>query len=263
MTLNLEISKLVRELKKRKPKKILVQLPEGVKQNVFDINKIFKDLEIEVIYSGETCWGGCSVAVQEAEALGADLIVHFGHAEFIKMDFPILYMEVRDELDLKPILEKSLKSLEKYKTISLSYSIQHRHDLDMIKKFYEDNGKKVLLSKKLGVAAYDGHVVGCEYSGLKSIEEEVDAFVVIGNNFHSMGAALAVKKPVILIDVYNYEIKDMSDLRNKIEMFLRNKYNLMFFGIILIAFIIRLYYFIYTYNQPLWWDEAEYMSMAN
>ena len=216
MTLNFELEKLISELKKRKPKKILVQLPEGVKQNVFDINKIFKDLEIEVIYSGETCWGGCSVAVQEAEALGADLIVHFGHAEFIKMDFPILYMEVRDELDLKPILEKSLKSLEKYKTISLSYSIQHRHDLDMIKKFYEDNGKKVLLSKKLGVASYDGHVVGCEYSGLKSIEEEVDAFVVIGNNFHSMGAALAVKKPVILIDVYNYEIKDMSDLRNKI-----------------------------------------------
>ena len=216
MTLNFELEKLISELKKRKPKKILVQLPEGVKQNVFDINKIFKELEIEVIYSGETCWGGCSVAVQEAEALGADLIVHFGHAEFIKMDFPILYMEVRDELDLKPILEKSLKSLEKYKTISLSYSIQHRHDLDMIKKFYEDNGKKVLLSKKLGVASYDGHVVGCEYSGLKSIEEEVDAFVVIGNNFHSMGAALAVKKPVILIDVYNYEIKDMSDLRNKI-----------------------------------------------
>lgn len=54
----------------------------------------------------------------------------------------------------------------------------------------------------------------------------------------------------------------MNDLRNKIELFLRDKYNLMFLGIILIAFVIRLYYFIYTYNQPLWWDEAEYMSMA-
>lgn len=50
--------------------------------------------------------------------------------------------------------------------------------------------------------------------------------------------------------------------RDKLENFLRDKYNLMFLGIILIAFIIRLYYFIHTYNQPLWWDEAEYMSMA-
>jgi 4-amino-4-deoxy-L-arabinose transferase-like glycosyltransferase len=50
--------------------------------------------------------------------------------------------------------------------------------------------------------------------------------------------------------------------RDKTEHFLRNKYNLMFLGILLIAFVIRIYYFIYTYNQPLWWDEAEYMSMA-
>ena len=54
----------------------------------------------------------------------------------------------------------------------------------------------------------------------------------------------------------------MDDFRNKIENFLRDKYNLMFLGVLLIAFVIRFYYFIYTYNQPLWWDEAEYMSMA-
>jgi len=54
----------------------------------------------------------------------------------------------------------------------------------------------------------------------------------------------------------------MGNFRNKLELFLRNKYNLMFLGILLLAFIVRLYYFIHTYNQPLWWDEAEYMSMA-
>jgi len=52
------------------------------------------------------------------------------------------------------------------------------------------------------------------------------------------------------------------DIRNKVERFLRDKYSLMFLGVLLIAFVIRLYYFIQTYNQPLWWDEAEYMSMA-
>src|SRR3989344_6431855 len=54
----------------------------------------------------------------------------------------------------------------------------------------------------------------------------------------------------------------MPNAREFIERFLRDKYNLMFLGVILIAFVIRLYYFIQTYNQPLWWDEAEYMSMA-
>jgi|TARA_Y100000034_G_C6872339_1_gene398449 2-(3-amino-3-carboxypropyl)histidine synthase len=216
MTLNFEIQKLVSELKKIKPKKVLVQLPEGIKRNVAEISKTIEDLGIEVIFSGETSWGGCSIALQEAEALEVDLIVHFGHAKFIDTNFPVLYIEVRDELDLKPILEKSLKELEKFKTLGLSYSIQHRHDVENIKKFYEDNGKKIILSKKKGLVEYEGHVVGCQYTGLKSIEKQVDAFVVIGNNFHSLGATLNIEKPVILIDVYNDEVKSMEKLRDKI-----------------------------------------------
>ena len=216
MTLNFEKDKLIEELKKRKPKKVLVQLAEGIKQNAPEISEWIEDLGIEVIFSGETCWGGCSVAVQEAEALGVDLIVHFGHAEFIKVDFPILYMEVRDELDLTPLLEKSLKDLEKYQKLGLSYSIQHRHDIENIERFYEDKGKKITLSKKRGTNAYEGHITGCDYRGLKEIQEEVDAFVIIGNQFHSMGAVLAVEKPVILIDVYNDSVREMEGIRDKI-----------------------------------------------
>jgi 2-(3-amino-3-carboxypropyl)histidine synthase len=162
MVLNFEKEKLIEELKKRKPKKVLVQLAEGIKQNAPEISDWIEELGIEVIFSGETCWGGCSVAVQEAQAFGVDLIVHFGHAEFIRVDFPVLYIEVRDELNLTPLLEKSLKDLEKYQKLSLSYSIQHRHDIENIKKFYEDNGKKIILSKKRGTNAYEGHVTGCD-----------------------------------------------------------------------------------------------------
>ncbi|MBI4117018.1 diphthamide biosynthesis enzyme Dph2 [Candidatus Pacearchaeota archaeon] len=216
MTLNFELPKLVRELKKRKPKKVLVQLPEGIKQNAAEISGAIEKLGIKVIFSGETAWGGCALALQEAEALKVDLIVHFGHAEFIKTKFPVLYIEVRDELDLKPILEKSLKKIEKFKTLGLSYSIQHRHDVEMIKEFYEKRGKKIILSKKIGFAAYEGHVIGCEYRGLKAIEKDVDAFLIIGNQFHSMGAALAVEKPVVLVDVYNDDVKSMDGLREKI-----------------------------------------------
>ncbi len=40
------------------------------------------------------------------------------------------------------------------------------------------------------------------------------------------------------------------------------KKNWVFVGIILFALIIRIYYFILTNGQVLWWDEAEYMNMA-
>lgn len=216
MVLNFETEHLIKELKKIKPKRVLVQLPEGIKQNAFEISKIFSDLKIEVVFSGETCWGGCSIAINEAKDVQADLIVHFGHAEFIKMDFPILYIEVRDELNLTPLLKKSLNALKNFKRIGFSYSIQHRHDLDNILNFYKENGKEILLSEKKGMVAYEGHIVGCQYRGLKAIEDKVDAFVIMGNNFHAMGAAMSVDKPVILVDVYNHEIKDMKGVREKI-----------------------------------------------
>jgi len=216
MTLDFEKEKLINELKKRKPKKVLVQLAEGIKKNAPEIGEWIKALGIEVIFSGETCWGGCDIAVDEARAVGADLIVHFGHAEFIRTDFPVIYIGVKDILNLNLLLEESLKSLEKYKTIGLSYSIQHKHDLENIKRFYEEKGKKVILSKKIGNVAYEGQILGCQYEGLKTIQDKVDCFIIIGNQFHSMGATLAVKKPVILIDVYNNDVKTMEGLRDKI-----------------------------------------------
>ena len=106
MTLNFEIEKVVRELKKRKPKKVLVQLPEGIKQKAIEISETIENLGIEVIFSGETSWGACSIAVQEAEALQVDLIVHFGHAKFIDTDFPILYIEVKDELIFNEVVKQ-------------------------------------------------------------------------------------------------------------------------------------------------------------
>jgi len=216
MTLDFEKEKLIKELKKRKPKRVLIQLAEGIKQNSTEMAEIFNELGIEAIFSGETSWGACAPAVQEAEALGADLIVHFGHAEFIKINFPILYIEVRDILDLNPLLEKSLKILKKYKKIGFSYSVQHRHDVEKIEEFYKNHGKEVSLSKKLGHVAYEGHIVGCQYAGLKAIENQVDCFVILGNQFHGMGAVLSVEKPVVLLDVYNNNVRELSGLRNKI-----------------------------------------------
>ena len=216
MALDFEKEKLINELKKRRPEKVLVQLAEGIKKNAPEIGEWIKSLGIEVVFSGETCWGGCDIAVDEARAVGADLIVHFGHAEFIRTDFPVIYINVKDVLKLNSLLEKSVGFLEKYKTIGLSYSIQHRHDIENIKRFYENSDKKVILSKKIGNVAHEGHITGCQYEGLKVIQNDVDCFVIIGNQFHSMGATLAVKKPVVLIDVYNNNVRTMEDLRDKI-----------------------------------------------
>ncbi|MBS3140774.1 glycosyltransferase family 39 protein [Candidatus Woesearchaeota archaeon] len=48
----------------------------------------------------------------------------------------------------------------------------------------------------------------------------------------------------------------------KTREFFKDKENRYLALILIFAFLIRLFYFMKTFQQPLWWDEAEYMSMA-
>lgn len=50
--------------------------------------------------------------------------------------------------------------------------------------------------------------------------------------------------------------------KEKIKDWFKDRDNLILVGIFIFAIIIRLYYFFLTKNQPLWWDEAEYMLKA-
>jgi len=48
----------------------------------------------------------------------------------------------------------------------------------------------------------------------------------------------------------------------KIKNWFKNKNNLILFAIIVFAFAVRLYFFVLVKNQPVWWDESEYLNMA-
>jgi 4-amino-4-deoxy-L-arabinose transferase-like glycosyltransferase len=51
-------------------------------------------------------------------------------------------------------------------------------------------------------------------------------------------------------------------MKKKIISWFKDKENLPIIALIVFSIIIRLYYFFLTKNQPLWWDEAEYLNMA-
>jgi len=50
--------------------------------------------------------------------------------------------------------------------------------------------------------------------------------------------------------------------KEKLKNWLKDPYNLALIGILIFTFAIRFHYFLMTKSQPLWWDEAEYMSAA-
>ena len=74
---DLEIEKIKKIIEEKRPKTVLIQLPDGLKPLA---NKIVDDLQTEgteiYIWAG-TCFGACDIPNVEF-----DLLVQFGHSEF-------------------------------------------------------------------------------------------------------------------------------------------------------------------------------------
>ncbi|MBI4399825.1 diphthamide synthesis protein, partial [Candidatus Micrarchaeota archaeon] len=69
--------------------RVLLQFPEGLKSKALKIAKKYEKKGYEVFISSSPCYGACDIAIEEAKACKADKILHFGHAEFTKIDYPI------------------------------------------------------------------------------------------------------------------------------------------------------------------------------
>ena len=217
MDYDFEEERIIEEIKKIKARKVLLQLPDGMKKEAFRITDLIrKNTNAGGVVSGSSCWGGCDLAIDEAKKIKAGLLIHFGHAPFVKVDFPVLYVELYSKLDVVKLLDRNIEKLNINK-IGLVGSVQYVKQFENLRKYLESKGKRVFIPRKKGFAAYDGHVVGCEYNSLKSIENEVDGFLVIGNKFHSLGAALmCVNKDVYLLNEQSNKLELMNVERDKV-----------------------------------------------
>src|SRR3989337_1233945 len=91
-----EIERLKEEITKRGAKRVLFQLPEGLKTKGLCLPSTAKKLGPVAIVSADPCYGACDLAFQEAESLGADLLVHYGHSEITPGHrVPTIYIEAR------------------------------------------------------------------------------------------------------------------------------------------------------------------------
>ncbi|MCL4404564.1 diphthamide biosynthesis enzyme Dph2, partial [Candidatus Marsarchaeota archaeon] len=193
--------------------RILIQFPEGLKQKALEYAKSLEAKGDEVIISASPNFGACDLALDEARNLNVDKLIHYGHAEFNKVDFNVEYVpyEIDAPLDLLP---KSLELLKDFKTIGLVTTVQHLHQLEAIKRFYESNGKTVLIGKPFGFAKHPGQILGCDIGSSSSVDSKVDAHVYFGGGiFHPLGAVLNTKKPFLAIEPFDNKVEFIDKLR--------------------------------------------------
>lgn len=80
LELDLEIEKAIKEIKKQKARRILIQLPEGLKPQATKLaDEIRSKTNAKVLIWLGSCYGSCDVP-QSLEKLDIDLIIQFGHS---------------------------------------------------------------------------------------------------------------------------------------------------------------------------------------
>src|SRR6266568_4376266 len=194
---DLEEDKLLAEITERGARRILIQLPDGLKNEGTRLAGLVREKTgADVFVSAVPAWGACDLSVDAATRLRADLLVHYGHNEFLRDSsngVPVVYIPAKSNHDITPVVERAV-SLLQGKTVGLATTIQHLHKVSEAAKFLEAKGFNVQTPGRGPWAHETGQVLGCDYFGLRRIQCQVDSFLIVGSYFHGLGAALSVEK---------------------------------------------------------------------
>lgn len=219
----IDVEATVEKLRQMNAKKILLQLPDGLKPRVFDyFTRLSR--EFNVIVSSEGFYGACDTGNMEVYR-DVDCIVQMGHSEMpnVKYPKPVIFEEYRNEkpveIDpsiLEPIVEKG------FGHIGMVASIQYMDEMGAVRDALEKRGIKVSVGPADRRMKYPGQVIGCNFSAAHSVESSVDAFLVVSTGmFHAIGVQLSTSKDVFLLDLND---RSLRSIRDETDRFVRRRY---------------------------------------
>src|SRR3989344_1474548 len=185
--------------------RIMLQFPEGLKTQALEEAAKLEKQGHEVFVASAPCYGACDICLDEARNVKAEKIMHFGHAEFMKVksDIEIEYVPYFLDVDWAKsysVLEKGAKLLKKegVKSLALTFPVQHLQNSKKVKELLEKSGFSVKLGMGGAHVRHPGQVLGCDSDTVKNVGD-VDAVVYFGGGkFHPTG--IPSGKIVLCID---------------------------------------------------------------
>ncbi len=216
--LKINLDNAIKELKKMKAKRILLQIPEGLKVKSDSIISQIEKEGFDVITSMDPCFGACDVKVNEAKLMQCNAVLHLGHNAFVESTEKIVYEPMHYYLkNFNKIMEKLYLYL-KERNISRIGFVTTAQFLDYVgeaKNFFEKKG--ISLLTKEGVRVVEAQVLGCNYSAVPTEE----TIIYFGDGlFHPLGIHFATQKKVIIVDPINDEIRELGKEK---DTFLRKR----------------------------------------
>ncbi len=207
-----ELARCIDAIKRAKAKTVGVQYPAGLKTKALDIAREIENTSgVHVILSANPTFGACDV-----QQMPVDMIVHLGHAPIPDLHYKNVFFY---DNPLPP--PENLSFLDKTlplpgKKVGLLTTTQFRGWLPAVKTYLEGKGYEIFIGKSGGRIAYDGQLLGCDYSTAKAVMDKVDCFMFIGSGrFHPLAVAMLAPKPVIVADFEKGEARWLDEEKER------------------------------------------------
>jgi len=199
-SLELDFDEIKKYMLEVKPRKVLLQLPSGLKRRAAEIAaELNRRFGCDVIVSGDSCFGACDLPAGAVELV--DAIIQVGHSPMpsIRYTKPVIFLPGKLSLDLHRLIDSAIPMLSS--PVGLLATSQHIHLLDVAKSLLEKRGFKARIGANSRRLIAPGHVLGCDYSSALSIAPSVSSFLLLGGGrFHAIGIKLVTKKSIIVMD---------------------------------------------------------------
>ena len=208
-----ETDRLLEVIRGRNSKTVGLQFPVGLRTKAVELaQEIEAKAGVTCLVSADPSFGACDVA-----DMPVDLIVHLGHAPMphLRYNRVFFYDLPGPPLGSMTFIDAAEPMLPK--RVGLLTTTQFRHWLPAIQAHLEKKGHVVRIGEPDRRVAYAGQLLGCDYHTATVVEGDVDGYLYVGTgDFHPLGVAILVDKPVIIADPERGTARDLKEMRDHI-----------------------------------------------
>jgi 2-(3-amino-3-carboxypropyl)histidine synthase len=146
-----------------------------------------------------------------------DLIVHLAHAPMPHLRYRnVFFYDTPTPLpESWTFLDAALPLLTT--RVGILTTTQHRHWVPSIVEYLTAKGFAPAVSEPDRRVAYAAQVLGCDYFTATNLEDRVDSYLYVGTgDFHPLGVALIVDKPVVIADPSTGEARTLEEVKDRV-----------------------------------------------
>ncbi|EEC05664.1 conserved hypothetical protein [Ixodes scapularis] len=207
---NFEVAKTIWRIRQLQARRVALQFPEGLLIFAFpiaDILEKFTDCD-DVVILGDVTYGACCIDDFTARALGADLMVHYGHSCLIPVDqmngLKMLYIFVDIKIDVLHLIDTVKLNWTTETSLALVSTIQFVATIQAVATELRAAGyvAKVPQIRPLS----PGEILGCTAPKV----DDVDLVIYVGDGrFHL--EAIMIANPTLKAYRYNPYDKTLTE----------------------------------------------------